>query len=882
MWFRTSSARLLWLAAAMSAGCPEPVVVSDGGLDATSTEDASLDARPLDAGDPCDAEITPPSCRPRYPGLSAAVEIVRDADGVPHVYGATAADALFGSGYMQASDRLLQMELMRRRALGRRAEVLGEGAVEDDQLMRILEIGRWGAVNASAIARESPDLYVLLDAWAAGVNRRIDEIRRGDVPRPVGFRPGELDFVPEPWTVDHALAIAKLVLFGNASQIEYEILSSIIRRYLPELWASVPLFRPLREAHGVPPDERPPLALVATGESLVALPNRAPDEEAPLPPPDAAERLRAFFARFRDVPGAPRFGGASNNWAIDGRHTADGTPMLAGDPHQAFSSPNVFWLHHLRSARPEDRLDVIGWSFLGTPAVQLGHNRHVAWTATTTYPDVMDIWAVGGGVDSVSIGGVERAIVRRTEMIEIRDRPAVSVEIESVPGFGVILPRNLSPLPIVRPGERILFRWIGFARTREAEGFYGFDRARDLDEFDALVDTMEIGTFNFLAADRSGITYRSSPAVPVRAAPVSATRAPWAILDGSDPGTLWTDRILGPLQLPRSRGGMRGWLATANNEPFGWNDDDDWTNGPFYFGVYFDPGTRAQRIEDEIERLVARGGVTLEDMQALQDDTYSLLADDLLPSLFETWDGRASDAALVAYRDRADLDGLVESLRAWDRRMERDSSPAVVFQGYMYFLTRRLLADEFGFVFEPILEEEAMYVLKMTSFVVRGRVADAAAYFDEGRSATIAGALDDTARWLSARFGGLEPSRYRWGAIHGALFRSVHGPALETEWAPTDGADGTVDVAKARFFDGERVRERFDVSGGPVYRMVARFRPDGTPEAFFQMPRGVSGQPESTHYDDLHADWLAGRYRRLRFERDEVEDGATERMTLMP
>jgi penicillin amidase len=869
------------LALAWLAGCSEPSSASDAGPDAPAARDAGPDAVPEgDAGDACEREITPRACRPRFEGPTAAVEVVRDADGVPHLYGQRAGDVFFASGYMQAHDRLVQMELMRRRALGTRAEVLGEGAVDDDTIARLLEFGRWGAVNASTLAREEPEQYVLLEAWAAGVNRYLAEIRSGAEPRPPGFGADELDFVPEDWSVDHALAIAKLLLFGNASQLEYDILASILSQYFEELYAEVPIFLPLRDAHTVPPEERP---TAFTSRPLPEVPrdlDRAREAPRALPA-DAEERFRRFFARFSGVPGLGGSRGASNNWAIEGRHTVDGRPMIAGDPHQGFSSPNIFWLHHLHSARPEDGLDVIGWSFLGSPAIQLGHNRHIAWTATTTYPDVMDLWAVRGDADSVSIGGEDVSTVSRTETIPVRGAEPVEIEVVSVPAHGVILPSDLAPLPITRAGQRILFRWIGFAPTHEALGFARFDRATDLEEFEAAADIMEIATFNFVAAHAEGITYRSSPSVPVRRGAITARRQPWRILDGDDADALWSTEILGPGQLPRSRGGSRGWVATANNEPFGFNDDGDYTNGPYYFGMFFDPGTRAHRIEEELVRLTSRGAVTLEDMQTLQDDTRSVLADDLVPALLAAWDGRATDPALEAYRDRADLGALVERLRDWDRRMERASSEAVVFNAFLYLFTRDLLADDFSALFEPILESEPMYLLKVSSLCVRD-VVSCEGFWDGERTRLLVAALEGAAQWLTARFGGTDADRYRWSDVHGTSFRSVLGDAFRTPWVPTDGGDGTVNVAKARLLEGGELVDRVDVGGGAVYRMVARFREDGTPEAYFQMPRGVSGRPGDPFYENLHADWVEHRYRRLRFERSEVEDRAAERFVIEP
>jgi penicillin amidase len=866
------------LALASLAGCSEPSPTPDAGVDAPSTSDGGFEG---DAGDPCEAEVTPPSCRPRFEGPTAAVEVIRDADGVPHLYGESSGDVFFASGYMQAHDRLVQMELMRRRALGTRAEVLGEGSVDDDTLMRILQIGHWGAVNASTLAREAPEQYVLLEAWAAGVNRYLAEIRSGEVPRPPGFGASELDLVPEDWTVDHALAVGKLLLFGNASQIEYDILTSILSQYFEELYADVPLFLPVRDAHTIPPEERP-MALTSRARPEVPAHVGADGAQARRVrrelPPDAAERMRGFFARFADVPDF-RSRGASNNWALDGRHTESGRPLVAGDPHQPLASPSLFWMHHEVAA--DGSLDVAGWSFVGGPAVQLGHNRHVAWTATTTYGDMMDLWDVRvvGGV--ARVGSVEVPLVRRTETIPVAGGEPVVVEVDEVPGYGVLLPDGLAPLPLGRPARRILFRWTGFGPTHELEGFLGFDRARSRDVFEAAVDRIELGLFNFVSADASGISYRVSPRIPDRGAPMESRR-PYLVLDGDDPATYWDGTFLDAARLPHSRGGERGWIGSANNDPYGFLADGRIEGDPFYYGVFFDPGVRSARIEAELERLTARGAVTVADMQALQDDTYTIYADDFLPPLFTAWASRGTDPMLAAYRDRPELDALVTALEGWDRRMERDSREAVIFHAYVYYLTRHLLSDDFSALFDPILEAEPMYLLKLTSLCVRDAIAQSEVFWDGTRSQTTALALEETAHWLMARFGGTETSRYTWADFHGARFRSVYGPAFDDDWIPTDGADGTVNVASSRFFDGETPYERIDVGGGAVYRMVARFRDDGTPEAYFQMPRGVSGVPSDPFYENLHDDWVEHRYRRLRFERSEVEDGAAETFTIDP
>jgi len=845
----------------------EPTTPPDAGPDAR--DDAAVSC----ADDPLQDACLPPE--PDYEGPSAEIRILRDASGIPHVYAATDADAYFGSGYAQATDRLLQMELTRRRALGRRAEILGPSFADDDRTLRILDLPRWAELNRRQMLVESREDYALVQAWTAGINRRIDEIARGEAPLPLGFE--ELGFRPEPWTESDGFAVGKLILFGNASLIDYEVLASVVRTYLPSLYETLPLLEPMQPAFVLPPEERPGMARTFVEPAL-------PRVEASLDRPELlgegfAARFAAFRSHLREALGAR---GASNNWAIDGRHTASGRPLIAGDPHQGLSSPSLMWMHHMNSADAGGALDVNGFCFVGTPAIQLGHNRRIAWTATTTYPDWMDLWAVqlDAGAGTIRFGDATYPVVTRRETISVAGEGERTIEVEDVPGIGVLLPDDFFPIALdTRPRRRILLGWTGFRPTHEAQGFHGFDVAATLDDFADAADRNEVGAFNFLAVDASGLVYRSSPLTPVRRGVVGTEGVqPWTVLDGDLEDAVWDGTFLVPgLTLPASRGGTRGWLASANNEPFGMLADGSALGDPHYFGVVFDPGTRAHRIEAELTRLVERGDLTRQDMFTLQDDSYFEVADFLLPALLEAWDARATDPSLSALRDRSDLAALVERLRTWDRRMERASSEAVVAFAYAHFLARAVLADDMPLVFEPILSASPMFIQKFLAIAVTDRDP---AYFDEGVSLLLVQALDETAGWLETRFGGSEADRYTWGDYHFTCFGPIVPgvPGLDGGCIPTDGSLGTVDVSDSDFFratDGGLVpRERTESSGGAIFRMVAEFDEAGRPHAFVNVPRGNSGDPASPHWDDLHADWAAGVHRELLFERAEIEASA--------
>jgi len=834
------------------------------------TLDASVDAGPtavLDAGPP-----PPPTFEPASHTLSAEVEITRDSLGVVHVYAQDDLDLFYASGYAQATDRLFSMDLARRRALGRRAEVLGADFVDDDRLARAVEIERWARHSAARLRDERPDDFALVVAWTAGINRRVEEVLSGDAPLPRGFGPDELDYAPEPWDVADGFAVGRLVLFGNANQIEFDLLATILRDFVPEAFERVPLMQPLTDSYALPPSERP-----AAG-SMTSSP-AAPRRDLPALPADAARRLREGLFEIVDAPTA-RF--ASNNWAVDGEHTANGRPLVAGDPHQGLTSPMLFFMQHLDSASAGGSFDAVGFSFIGTPGVQLGHNADLAWTATTSYPDISDLWEVRATDTSVFIGEEEVELTVHQETIAVRDAEPVTIRIERVPGRGVLLPEGISPIPITRPGRRLLYGWVGFRPTLEAASFFDIGRASTLDELDAAVDTMELGCFNFIAASSDGITYRSSMRVPDRG-PGALSRRHWTMLDGDDPDTFWGDAILPLASLPHSRGAGRGWLASANNDPYGFTGDGTTLGDAFYFGVFYDPGTRGARIDAELERLVARGDVTPEDMMALQRDAHSVLADLVLPVFDEAWAAVPTDEALAEFRDRPELATLADQLAGWDRRLARESSAAVVFDVMLFFATSIALADDFGVAFDAIVGEEPIYMVKWAVLALTEAFEGADAVMQEGRDVILLRALAATATWLEATHGGVDPSLYSWAEHHGTRFRAEHPEGADGGWHPTDGGLGTIDKSPASFLTGGGgTVERLESTSGPVYRMVAGFGDDGRPQARVTVSRGNAGEPDSPWYANAMEDWIEGRYVPLRFDRADVDADAVETTTLTP
>lgn len=864
---------------ALAIGCGDDLPTQEFGSSSgpsTGTTGGSLDdAGTTTGGGPVDdtgTSTTGSEDIDEFPGLSAPVEIIVDDRGIPHIYGEVDLDVMYASGYQMATDRLFQMDLMRRRALGRQAEVLGPGLVDQDEISRIFDLPRWGAANVERIREEDPELYRRLVAWLAGVNARIAEVNAGEVPLPYGFGPDETDTMPEPWTLAEHSAIAKLLMLGNSNSLERELLATIIQRNFPDAWDRIQLPRPAFPASTMPPDELPAPAPWQPGVS------HPPAPPIPATPEELAAGLQKLHQAMAHV---PRVG--SNNWAVDGSLTESGRPFVANDPHQPLQSPSLMYAQHLSSAHADGEIDVIGWAFAGTAGIQLGHNRHVQWAATTNFADVMDIWEVELDGDEVRVGDQMVAMERRSETILVAGADPVELEVRDVPGYGVLLPDDIVPLPIAGPDHALLLNWTGFSATAEERTFTAMDVATDLDEYEAAADLMEVGGFNFVSADASGISYRVSIKVPDRGDP-SARPMPFVVVDGNDAGSLWTGEFLPPEQLPRSRAEGRGWIATANNDPWGFTFDGDVSNDPWYFGYFYAPGFRAHRIEEELTRLATEGGITLEDMQALQTDTHSPASDLLLPVLEEAWGNLDTDPELAPYQNRPELETLYTLLtEGWDQRMERDRPGALAFHLFVMFLTDEAIRDELSILYNTILGAEPPFVIKIPILAVLGQYPESDAILGASRDVVLLEALSRTADLLETRYGSVDPAGYAWGDMHGTDFTNPFGGDLYGGWWPSDGGEDTVNVSSSSFLnEAGGVADRFDSHDGAIFRVVTGFAEDGTPEAWCNFPPGNSADPMSPHFDDTRDAWLEDEYTYLPFRREEVEAAEETTITLEP
>jgi penicillin amidase len=290
----------------------------------------------------------------RLPGLEQEVEVYRDPWGIPHIRAQNEWDLFFAQGFATAQDRLWHMDFDRHQALGRWAEFAGPGGVERDRLLRTAGMGRTAQLDYEAASTAAK---AMVDAYSAGVNAFLDTTRS----LPIEYK--ILDLRPEPWENWHCLSV-------------YKIRNTLLGTFEPKLFRT-------RLVQALGPE---PVAALIRGYPAGHLITVPPGALYQGPPLDGLEELSQAA---REANWLDEVDAGSNGWAISGRFTESGLPLVAGDSHRALDTPSVYYQVHL--ACPE--YEVIGHSVPGVPgALHFCHNQHVAWGMTAGIVDTQDLF----------------------------------------------------------------------------------------------------------------------------------------------------------------------------------------------------------------------------------------------------------------------------------------------------------------------------------------------------------------------------------------------------------------------------------------------------------------------------------------------------------
>jgi len=475
----------------------------------------------------------------RIARLSVPAEVRYDARGIPMIEAASSADAMAALGWVHANDRLFQMELTRRAAVGRLAEIFGERALDYDRRVR-----RTGVVRMKRRLYESAgsSTRALLEAYASGVNAWL-EARGSDLPpefRLLGHR-------PEPWRPEDSISVIAVMARS---------LSPVLAPPEEELFRLLRAFGPERARElAVDPDAEVFPDLVELAAST------------PAPPAKLDDRLEGA-----DL--------GSNSWVVAPSRAATGSALLANDPHLGIGLPNVWYAARIRS--PD--YDALGMTFPGAPAVVLGRGPNVAWGCTNLYVDDLDVVfeELDAAGTRVRRGDGWAEIEREVETIAVKDEAPVELEVRWT-DRGPLLPadeaRGLPPRSLM---------WTGHRVADQLDAFLSLARARTLDDVPAGIAGFVFPAQNLVVASANGGILWT----PIGQGP---RRVGW---DGRFPvlgrrTDLGWDGLVPAAENPVLRDPEVGRIATANS--------DLPVPTPAWFSDRFDTPFRLHRIEQRLD-----------------------------------------------------------------------------------------------------------------------------------------------------------------------------------------------------------------------------------------------------------------------------------------
>jgi penicillin amidase len=510
-------------------------------------------------------------------GLERPVEVLRDAWGIPHIYAQTPRDLFFAQGFVAAQDRLWQLDLWRRKAEGRLAEILGPEAAERDRFARLMRFrGDWDAEWKSY----SPDTKEIVEAFVAGINAHIASL---GARLPIEFR--LLGIRPQPWKPE--VVVSRLVGFamsGNAGRevLRAELIARLGRERVEQL---------------LPTDPRRSIEL-PEGLDLEGIDARVLDGLAA-----AAGEVSLAGAE------------GSNNWAIRGARTKSGKPILANDPHRALLLPSLRYLVHLSAP---------GWNVIGAgepalPGISIGHNGRIAFGLTIFSADQQDLYVERTHpddphryADTRAPGGWRQMEIIAEEIRVRGEKQPRRVELKYT--------RNGPVIYEDRARQRaFVLRWAGSEPgTAGYLGGLAISRAQSWAEFRRALESWKLPGENFVYADAEGnIGYQAAALVPRR------SRGDGLLPVPAHTGEHEWKRFFSLDELPHEFNPARHYVATANHKTLSEGEKRvigfDWA-APYRIG----------RVREVLE--TAREH-TPADSAALQADVVSLPARELLTLL---------------------------------------------------------------------------------------------------------------------------------------------------------------------------------------------------------------------------------------------------------
>lgn len=721
------------------------------------------------------------------------IEIAFDDRMIPHVFAQNDHDLYYAQGYVTAMHRLWQMDFQTRFAAGRISEVVGEKAIEVDKYQRRMGMV-YGAENSLEGMMADPHAKEMLLAYTQGINDYIKSLNRCNLP--VEYK--LLDFKPEQWTPIKCALLLKQMSAVLAMGSDEFYMTNILKKYGPAITKDLFPDYPFKED---------PIIPVGTKWDFTPLP-------IPATPKSFTDMMSTNIATKQKEEGI-----GSNNWAVSGVKTTSGFPILANDPHLDLTLPSIWYQIQLHAPG----VNAYGVSLPGAPGIIIGFNQNIAWGVTNVAADVLDFYQIKFKDDkhqSYWYNNKWQNIKPRYEKIKIKGAAdIVDTVLYTHHGPVVYFQKpNYGRAANVPTGHAL--RWIAHDKSNELKAFYLLNRGKNYNDYRKALPYFTAPAQNFIFASVDN----DIAITPNGKFPLKWKNQGKFILDGTDPSNDWQGWIPAS-QNPTVKNPPRNFVSSANQS----STDPSY---PYYINWEFSPYERGKRIND---RLKAMEKITADSMRNLQMDSYSIMAENLVPYLLPL----VNAANLNATQKEA-----FNLTSKWNKYFDTKSVAASVFDLWTKRLSIEIWDDEFNDKQNPMRYPSRDRTIELIQKDPNAK------WFDNVNTAqkeTLSDLVNSSFKYacdsLERKYGPIG-EHWQWANVKNTNVPHLAKiPGFGSKKLLIGGSKSTVNALSE--------------SNGPSWRMVIEL--GKTPKGHGVYPGGQSGNPGSPFYDNMIDTWAEGK-----------------------
>jgi penicillin amidase len=760
--------------------------------------------------------------REQIAGLDKEVAVEYDAHGVPYIQARSESDAYIAQGFVTARERMFQMDILRRSAIGQMSEVFGSVALPTDRLVRTLGIAKLAAQEFHEL---SPPAKQAVDAYTRGVNAYLSQ-NAGRL----GVEFTLLGYTPAAWHPEDCMAILKYLGYRSDESWRLDDFRQRVANKIGEKQAAA-LFR----------DDIATFGLPAKTESTTT----SPRSTALL---DDLER----FGEAVNKAETQKTSWGSTAFALPNMRTQTRGATVACDKHGPLTAPAEYFVCSMNSPS----LHVAGATIPGVPGIWVGRNEDIAWGSASLKADVQDIYLeqFNSPFDiSYRVGSKWTEAGVRTEAIPVRLGKDVEHKIIAT-RHGPVLLRN---------GDvAISLSWTGVNTDKPTfDALYSVNHARSWEEFSAALTRFVDPPQMFVYADRWGnVGSQAAGLIPVR---TNATQGTMLML-GTEPNNKWNGFV--PFEkLPReyvTAGSTAKPLIAANQLP---------SKAAALLGHQWNAPYRANRLLATLS--LAKLPVTIADMNVLQGDEYSPVAAILAKSLQQS-------ANATNYIDRNGLQAI-DLFLSWDGQLKPGSVEASVYEAYLQTLVRRLVEPRLGREMATEYLQRWPMWKPLAESVIKDRPAGWTPPEERSYDVFFLTTLSQAMKSLKIAFAEPDPTKWAWGKIHEAGFRHVSPNATPLFRSFALGpvpVGGDADTLNSCDVQEDPRGLHYNSESGPTQRMIVDM---ADRDKFYEaLSTGQSGHRFSQYRDDQIKAWQRVDLAPIAFSSDQLMRMTKHRLVL--